>query len=138
MTALFKAVEREFGAVTVDAAIRLTKLRKLKVNRIMRALRDVASIGGGRDGPARWPRSHFASSEPGTASRSSFIFRPSRSLDAGTSNPRARIGAPVQCRMGERVPGRESRSQSTRTRALTGRSQKWHRVTEIRSEAIEG
>ena len=44
MARLFQAVEREYGELTADAAIRLTKLRKLKVNRIMRALRDAASI----------------------------------------------------------------------------------------------
>ena len=44
MARLFQAVERKYGEVSVDAAIRVTKLRKLKVNRIMRALRDAASI----------------------------------------------------------------------------------------------
>ena len=44
MARLFQAVEREYGAIAVDQAIRLTQLRKLKVNRIMRALRDNASI----------------------------------------------------------------------------------------------
>ena len=44
MARLFQTVEREYGEVSVDAAIRVTKLRKLKVNRIMRALRDAASI----------------------------------------------------------------------------------------------
>ena len=44
MARLFQAVEREYGELTADAAMRLTKLRKLKVNRIMRALRDDASI----------------------------------------------------------------------------------------------
>ena len=44
MARLFQAVEREYGAVSTDAGMRLTRLRKLKVNRIMRALRDAASI----------------------------------------------------------------------------------------------
>ena len=44
MARLFRAAERVFGEMTVDAAIRLTKLRKLKVKRIIRALRDESSI----------------------------------------------------------------------------------------------
>ena len=72
-------------------------------------------IGGGRNEPARWPRAHLASSEPGTVSGISFILRPSRSLDAGNSDLPTRSGTPVQYCMGERVPGRKPRSQSTRT-----------------------
>ena len=44
MARLFQAAEHAYGEVTVEAAVRLSGLRKLKANRIMRALRDSATI----------------------------------------------------------------------------------------------
>ena len=44
MAALFRAVERDCGEVSGDAARRLTGLSPLRANRVLRALRDAAAI----------------------------------------------------------------------------------------------
>ena len=68
MSGLFRAVERSYGEVATEDAQRLTALSRFKANKVLRALRDPASIprrqlprtiadavvsGAGREGPER-------------------------------------------------------------------------------------